>query len=74
MRRIRREPQYARVEERQSLSWQWRTDVRMFVDELAAVVDLVVDNHVDVVLAGVLGDIRIGEFFLGHVCSFLWYA
>ena len=42
-------------------------DVRVFVDKLAAVVDLVVDNHVDVVLAGVLGDIRVGELFLSHV-------
>lgn len=41
-------------------------DVRVFVDKLAAVIHLVVDNHVDVILAGVLGDIRVGEFFLGH--------
>jgi len=52
----------------------WRIDVRVFVDKLAAVVDLVVDNHVDVVLAGVLRDIRVGEFFLSHIWSFSWYA
>jgi len=39
----------------------------VFVDKLAAVVDFVVDDHVDVILAGVLGDIRVGEFFLSHV-------
>lgn len=34
----------------------------MLVDEACAVVDLVVDNNVEILLGGVLGDVRVGEF------------
>lgn len=41
----------------------WRAhNLRVLVDELGAVVDLVVDYNVDVLLGVVLGNILVGEF------------
>lgn len=38
----------------------------MLVNKRGAVVDLVVDDEVQVLLGGVLGDLGEGEFFFGH--------
>lgn len=38
----------------------------MLIDEARGIVHLVVDNHVEVLLGGVLGDVRVGEFLVGH--------
>ena len=45
------------------------SDVRVLVDEACAVVDLVVDNNVEVLLAGVLRDVRVGEFLGFRHCA-----
>lgn len=37
-------------------------DVRVLIDEAGAVVDLVVDDHVEVLLGVVAGDLLEGEF------------
>lgn len=41
-------------------------DVRVLIDEAGAVVDLVVDNHVQVLLGVVGGDLLEGEFLSGR--------
>lgn len=41
----------------------------MLVDEACAVVDLVVDNDEEVLLGGVLGDVRVGEFLGRRHCE-----
>jgi hypothetical protein len=43
-------------------------NVRVLVDEAGGVVDLVVNDHVEVFLGGVLGDLGKGEG-LGHDCG-----
>lgn len=40
--------------------------LRVLVNKRRAVVDLVVDDEVEVLLGGVLGDLGEGEFFVGH--------
>lgn len=48
-------------------------DLRVLVNEAGDVVDLVVNDHVQVLLAGVLGHIRVGELLGGHCCGvFVW--
>jgi hypothetical protein len=42
--------------------------VRMLVHKAGAVVDLVVHHEVDILLGGVLRDIGVGEFLVGHCC------
>lgn len=37
----------------------------MLVDEAGAVVDLVIHDNVEVLLGGVLRDVRVGEFLVG---------
>lgn len=45
-------------------------NVRVLVEELGAVVDLIVDNHVDVLGGVVLSNILHGEFLCrGHDCG-----
>lgn len=48
------------------------SDVRVLVDEACAVVDLVVDNNVEVLLAGVLRDVRVSEFLGFRHCAVWW--
>lgn len=43
-----------------------RRDVRVLIDEAGAVVDLVMDNHVQVLLGVVGGDLLEGEFLGGR--------
>lgn len=50
-------------------SWTGQANVRVLVDEAGAVVDLVVDDNVQVLLGGVLGDIRVGEFLGRRHCG-----
>lgn len=50
-------------------SWAGQANVRVLVDEAGAVVDLVVDDNVQVLLGGVLGDIRVGEFLGRRHCG-----
>lgn len=45
------------------------SDVRVLVYEACAVVDFVVDNNVEVLLAGVLRDIRVSEFLGFRHCA-----
>ena len=40
---------------------KWK-DIRVLVDELGGIVDLIVDYQVDVLLGVVLGNILVGEF------------
>lgn len=49
-----------------------RDNVRVLVDEACAVVDLVVDDNVEVLLGGVLRDIRVGEFLSLRHCAVVW--
>ena len=44
-------------------------DVRVLVDEAGAVVHLVVDDNVQVLLGGVLRDVRVGEFLGRRHCG-----
>lgn len=44
----------------------WVGSLRVLVNKRGAVVDLVVDDEVQVLLGGVLGDLGEGEFFFGH--------
>lgn len=41
-------------------------NIRVLVNEAAAVVDLVVDDHVQVLLGVVARDLLEGEFLVGH--------
>lgn len=41
----------------------------MLIDERTAVVDLIVDNHVQVLLGVVIGDLLEGEFLVGGHCD-----
>lgn len=48
-----------------------RRNVRVLVNEARGIVDLVVDDHVKIILGVVLGDVRVGEFLgAGHLCGF----
>ena len=48
----------------------WDGNVRVLVEELGAVVDLIVDHHVDITGGVVLGNILHGEFLCGgHDCD-----
>lgn len=47
-------------------TFQERKDVRVLIDEAGAVVDLVVDNHVQILLGVVGGDLLEGEFLGGR--------
>ena len=50
--------------------WGKKTNVRVLVDEAGGIIDLVVDDHVQVLLGGMLAHIRVGEFLgVGH-CGF----
>ena len=45
-------------------------DIRVLVDEAGGIVDLIVDDHIQVLLGGMLAHIRVGEFLgVGH-CGF----
>lgn len=44
-------------------------DIRVLIDERTAVVDLIVDNHVQVLLGVVFGDLLEGEFLVGGHCD-----
>ena len=54
--------------------WQERnSDVRMLIDETRAIVDFVVDDEEEIFLGGVLGDVRVGVFLVGHCgCDVMW--
>lgn len=40
----------------------------MLVDETRRIVDLIVDHDEEVFLGGVLRDVGVGKFLLGHCC------
>jgi len=44
-----------------------RCHVRVLIDKLGAVVNLVVNDNVDVLLGVVLGNILVGELLSGHL-------
>ncbi len=39
---------------------------RMLVDEACRIIDLIVDNQIQILLASVFRDVRVGKFF-GHI-------
>ena len=46
-------------------------NVRVLIDEARSIVDLVVHDNVNVLLAGVLRDVGEGEILAAHVCEWI---
>lgn len=48
-----------------------RTNIRMFIDERGAVIDLLMDNNVEILLGAVSSDLLEVEFLVGgHVIGY----
>lgn len=43
-----------------------KPNLRVFINEAARVVDLIVNHHIKVLLCRMAGHFRVGEFFFGH--------